>query len=224
MLSAPVFAQSVAGETKLGTDNDSVSYALGINLGADIGKSLKESKVYLSEELFTRGFFHGLKDSGAVLSADEIQNIIEMFQVKRQELLLAQNEAAATENREAGAAFLMRNRTQKDVKETASGLQYKVIKKGSGIKPGPVSRVTVHYKGRFLNGEVFDDSYERGEPAVFRLDEVITGWTEGLQLMSKGAEFILYISADLAYGDQVNDIVPPGSLLIFEIKLIDVQK
>lgn len=224
MFSAPVFAQSNAGEAKLGTEIDSVSYALGINLGVDISNSLKESNVYLSEELFAKGFLHGLKDSGAVLSADEIDALLTMFQVKRQQLLQEQSEVTATENREAGAAFLMRNRTQEGVKETASGLQYKVINKGRGTKPGPGSSVTVHYKGMFLNGEVFDNSYERGEPSVFRLDEVIKGWTEGLQLMSKGAEFILYIPADLAYGDQVNDIVAPGSLLIFEIKLIDVQK
>lgn len=211
-------------EVVLNESKDSLSYAFGVNLGKDIGSSLKNDNVELTPELFSQGFLHGLLDSGVILSENEIQKIIYGFQMKRQQEMMAKNANQAAPNRAAGEAFLTNNRTAEGVKVTASGLQYKVIKEGKGAKPGPASQVKVNYKGSLLSGEVFDSSYDRGEPAVLGLNQVIPGWTEGLQLMSPGAKYILYIPADLGYGDNVdpNGPIPAGSTLIFEVELLEV--
>ncbi len=126
-------------------------------------------------------------------------------------------------NIEEGELFLKRNSVKADVAVTASGLQYKVITEGSGDKPEANSTVNVHYEGRFLNGEVFDSSYERGEPISFPLGGVIAGWTEGLQLMMPGAKYELYIPYHLAYGKKGSPpVVPPCATLIFQVELLEV--
>ena len=109
------------------------------------------------------------------------------------------------------------------MKTTPSGLQYSVKTEGTGKQPTAKSTVTVHYEGRLLDGTVFDSSIKRGEPATFKLDGVIKGWTEGLQLMKEGGEYTLYIPAELAYGDKGNPSIPPNSVLVFDVKLIKVQ-
>jgi len=211
-------------EVVLTESKDSLSYAFGVNLGKDIGTSLKNDNVDLSPELFSTGFLHGLLDSGVVLSENELQKVIFAFQMKRQQEMMAKTAGQAAPNRAAGEAFMANNRSAEGVKETPSGLQYKVIKEGKGAKPGPQSKVKVDYKGTLLSGEVFDSSYERGEPAVLGLNQVIPGWTEGLQLMSPGSKYILYIPAELGYGDNVdpNGPIPAGSTLIFEVELLEV--
>ena len=108
--------------------------------------------------------------------------------------------------------------------ETASGLQYKVVKEGTGKKPLATDKVKVHYKGTLLDGTVFDSSYDRGEPITFPLNGVIKGWTEGLQLMSEGSKYILYIPSDLGYGDRgAGAQIKPGATLIFEVELLEVN-
>ncbi len=214
-----------AKEVELVESIDSLSYALGVNLGKDIGVSLKNDKVELSNEMFSQGFLNGLQDSGIVLTDNEIQKIMFNFQMARQQEMMAKGSAQAAPNRAQGDAFLANNRQAAGVKETASGLQYKVVKEGKGKKPSATSMVKVHYKGTLLDGTVFDSSYDRGEPAVFGLDQVIPGWTEGLQLMTPGSNYILYIPTDLAYGDNVdpNGPIPAGSTLIFEVELLEVM-
>ena len=129
------------------------------------------------------------------------------------------------DNKTLGREFLEQNAKNDSVVQTESGLQYMVLKEGTGAKPGPTDEVTVHYTGKLLNGTVFDSSVERGEPATFPLDKVIPGWTEGLQLMSEGAKYRLFIPSDLAYGSKgAGDQILPNSTLIFDVELIKVNK
>ena len=129
------------------------------------------------------------------------------------------------DNKTLGREFLEQNAKNDSVVQTKSGLQYMVLKEGNGAKPGPTDKVTVHYTGRLLDGTVFDSSVDRGEPATFPLDQVIPGWTEGLQLMSEGSEYRLFIPSELAYGSKgAGEQILPNSTLIFDVKLIKVEK
>ena len=129
------------------------------------------------------------------------------------------------DNLTLGREFLAENAKNDSVVQTESGLQYMVLKEGTGAKPGPTDTVTVHYTGKLLDGTVFDSSVERGEPASFPLDKVIPGWTEGLQLMSEGSEYRLFIPSELAYGSKgAGDKILPNATLIFDVQLIKVDK
>ena len=129
----------------------------------------------------------------------------------------------AESNKKAGAEFLAENAKKEGVKVTASGLQYRVITEGSGNKPVASSKVKVHYTGKLLDGTVFDSSVQRGEPIDFALNQVIPGWTEGVQLMTPGSKYEFYIPSDLAYGDRgAGNAIPPGAALIFEVELLAV--
>ena len=124
---------------------------------------------------------------------------------------------------EAGRSFLAENAKKPGVTTTASGLQYRVLNEGSGAKPSAQGEVEVHYKGTLIDGKGFDSSYERGEPISFLLNQVIPGWSEGVQLMSQGAKYEFYIPVDLAYGPQgIPGVIPPYSTLIFEVELLKV--
>lgn len=130
-------------------------------------------------------------------------------------------EQKAKTNKEAGEKWLAENKTKEGVQTTASGLQYKVITEGTGKKPKATDMVTVHYEGKTIDGKVFDSSYERGEPTQFPLNQVIKGWTEGVQLMSEGSKYELYIPSELAYGEEGNPAIEPNSVLIFTVELLD---
>lgn len=128
-------------------------------------------------------------------------------------------------NRRAGEAFLEQNAKRAEVTVLPSGLQYEVLQPGKGASPGPRDRVTVHYRGTLTDGREFDSSYRRGQPATFPLDRVIPGWTEGLQLMSVGAHYRLYVPPSLAYGArQAGPMIAPYSTLIFDVELLDVRR
>lgn len=136
----------------------------------------------------------------------------------------ANNKKLAIENTAIGKDFLLENKINEGVNETNSGLQYQVLQKGDGqINPSARSTVKVHYHGTLLDGSVFDSSVERGEPISFGLHQVIKGWTEGVQLMVVGDKFKFFIPAELAYGDRATGKISPGSLLIFEVELLDIK-
>ncbi|MBQ9821514.1 MAG: FKBP-type peptidyl-prolyl cis-trans isomerase [Muribaculaceae bacterium] len=129
------------------------------------------------------------------------------------------------DNKTLGREFMEQNAKNDSVVQTQSGLQYMVLKEGTGAKPSATDTVTVHYTGKLLDGTVFDSSVERGEPATFALDQVIPGWTEGLQLMSEGSEYRLFIPSELAYGSKgAGDKILPNATLIFDVQLIKVTK
>ena len=145
------------------------------------------------------------------------------FMSESEKVRKANMEAAYSNNKEAGIAFLEANKAVEGVQVTESGLQYKVVKMGKGKKPSATDRVKVHYHGTLIDGKVFDSSVERGEPATFGLNQVIPGWTEGLQLMPVGSKFTFYIPSELAYGDRETGEIEPYSALIFEVELLSIE-
>ncbi|MFT5802938.1 MAG: FKBP-type peptidyl-prolyl cis-trans isomerase [Patescibacteria group bacterium] len=198
---------------------DSLSYAIGKNLGAQLKTG--EVKVNVAATI------NGLNDVYAsTLKIDKVtaEKIMKTYTVQARQKEMDANAAKLKPNIEEGEAFLKENGTKEGVKTTESGLQYKVLTAGKGAKPAPTDRVLVHYEGRLLNGEVFDSSIERGEPIEFGLNQVIKGWTEGVSLMSPGAKYQLYIPYNLAYGMQGS---PPkiggGATLIFDVELLEVK-
>ena len=195
---------------------DKLSYVLGMSLG----QSLQASGV---DSLEFDDFLSGVKvifsGEDPKISAEQGNQILQAFQKEKEEAERAERK----KNLAAGQEFLKKNAEDTGVTVTASGLQYRVIKDGDGILPGPHSWVKCNYEGRLIDGKVFDSSYERGLPAKFGLDQVIPGWTEGLQLMKVGYKYEFYIPAELAYGDVgVPGAIPGNSTLIFTVELLGV--
>lgn len=194
---------------------DKLSYAWGLAMGQQLrGMGVKDLNV---EDYATavKAVFEGTESA---IPFEEAQTLInEYLQNLEEEMTKAA--------REAGEKFLEENKKNEGVKVTASGLQYVVEKEGEGAQPTATDEVTVHYTGKLLNGQVFDSSVKRGEPATFPLNRVIPGWTEGVQLMKEGAKYTFFIPSDLAYGPQgIPNAIPPHSTLIFEVELIKVIK
>lgn len=204
-----------ARQADLDTKIDSVSYALGYQNG----KFLTQQGIDdLNTEAFTAGLNTGLDDGEAQLDEMQAQQVIQSY---IQELSMQRG----SDNAQAGEAFLSENREKEGVEETESGLQYKVIEEGTGESPTADDVVRVNYEGRLMNGEVFDTSERTGGPVEFPLSGVISGWIEGLQLMSEGATYELYIPGELAYGPQPPQGSPigPNETLIFTVELIEVN-
>jgi FKBP-type peptidyl-prolyl cis-trans isomerase len=210
----------------LGSEIDSFSYYYGLSIGQFLTKDL--AQLDIKDGFATDKFMTGLAsslDGKEVVDQMIIQGFMQSFFMKKQADLQAKAEVQATENMEKGKTFLENNKNQPGVTTTGSGLQYQVISSGSGgISPANTDTVIVHYKGTLIDGTVFDSSIDRGEPAKFRLDNVIRGWTEGLQMMKVGDKWKFFIPSELAYGPQQTDAIGPNSTLIFEVELIDVIK
>jgi FKBP-type peptidyl-prolyl cis-trans isomerase FklB len=212
-----------SGDFEFKTHNDSVSYVIGANIGANVLGNITRDSLDLNHEALVQGFKDALAKIDTVYFTNaQKQEIMFKFQQDMQQQQMDKQMKAAVPNKEAGTAFLAENKKKEGVIETASGLQYKVIKEGTGKKPTAEDVVTVHYEGKLLDNTIFDSSYDRKEPATFPLNGVIKGWTEGLQLMKEGGIYELYIPSDLAYGDMGNQGIPGGSTLIFKVELIKV--
>ena len=205
----------------LETQKDRVSYALGYSLGSN----LKREGIDLDPQVFARAIEDLLNDRPTAMTEEEARTTWqqyqqELFQKKEQE-----RAAKAAENKSAGAAWLATNKEKEGVVQLESGLQYKVIKEGTGESPTANDTVQVHYRGTLIDGTEFDSSISRGQPATFNPTRVIKGWTEALQLMKEGSKWELYIPSDLAYGDAGQGAqILPGSTLIFEVELLKVNK
>ncbi|MCR4737552.1 MAG: FKBP-type peptidyl-prolyl cis-trans isomerase [Bacteroidales bacterium] len=198
------------------TKEQKISYAIGANFGTQV----KHDDVQLDMEAFMKGVRDGMAGQNQ-FSEQQMQEIFMQFQQDMQ----AKQANVANEEKAKGLKFLEENKKNPDVKVTASGLQYKVITEGKGEKPSATSKVTVKYTGKLIDGTVFDSTDKNGgEPISFGLNQVIRGWTEGLQLMPTGSKYIFYIPSDLAYGDQgAGGLIPGGATLIFEIELISFE-
>jgi len=198
------------------TQEEKNSYALGAN----VGESFRASKLDVTFDAFKEGFMDALKGENK-FTMEEMQACFEDIQKK----IEAKQKAEMDIEKERGRKFLAENKKRKGVNETSSGLQYEVIVMGTGAKPSTTDKVRVHYHGTTIDGEIFDSSVQRGEPIEFGLNQVIKGWTEGLQLMPIGSKYILYIPADLAYGEHSpSPMIKGGATLIFEVELLDIPK
>lgn len=193
---------------------DTVSYALGMYFG-NMVKSNNFGELNIKE--IQRAFMDVLNGKESMLTEQEAGTHIQSYAMKRMAYL-------AERNLEEGEQFMAANKEEEGVVETESGLQYKILMEGTGISPEESDTVEVNYKGRLLDGTEFDSSYERGESAVFPLNRVIKGWTEGLQYAKEGGKIELYIPSELAYGKRGAGPIPGNSTLIFEIELIKVSK
>ncbi len=210
---------------KVGTDAalnnqlDSVAYTIGMNFGAN----LKKDSVMIDIDVFAAGLRDALYGDSTLLTEKEATDVMRDFQMimqaKQQESMLTQS----AENKAKGDRFLQENKNKPGVKTTESGLQYIVIKEGTGKQPTSEETVKAHYHGTLLDGTVFDSSVEKGEPVDFLLNRVIPGWTEGVQLMKEGAKYKFFIPGELAYGQRG---APPqigaNETLIFEIELLEI--
>lgn len=198
---------------------DSLSYAIGVNIGSSIKKQLAELPDTLNSDLLLKAFVGVYKADTSVVMKNEVATAL------IQKYFTAEQEKQSTKDKEAGVAFLETNKKKPGVITTASGLQYEIISAGKGEKPTATDKVKVNYRGTLLNGKEFDSSYSRKEPAVFGVNQVIPGWTEALQLMTVGSKWKIYIPYNIAYGERgAGKDIKPYSTLIFEVELIDIVK
>lgn len=215
VVAAMAFTTACQKKVKLDTDAKKASYAIG----QQIGGNLKQQNIEFDADALAQA----LKDASAgknEMSKEDMQAAM----MKLQEMAMKKQQEAAEANAKTGKDFLEKNKSAAGVKVTASGLQYIMEKEGTGATPKKEDVVRVHYKGTLTSGEQFDSSYDRGQPAEFPVGGVIPGWTEALQLMKVGGKAKLFIPPELAYGPSGRPGIPPNSVLVFEVELMDIVK
>lgn len=218
-LISPLHAGDKVPELK--EQRDKAAYSIGVN----IGSSMKRDGVDVNLDALVAGLKDSFSGAKQQLSPEEQSASLQAFQQEMQTKMAGAQKAAGDKAKKSGDDFLAGNKSKEGVKTTASGLQYKVLAEGKGDAPKPTDKVTVNYRGTLIDGTEFDSSYKRGEPAVFGVDQVIPGWTEGLQLMKPGAKYQFFIPSNLAYGERgtPGGEIPGNSALIFEVELIKVN-
>jgi FKBP-type peptidyl-prolyl cis-trans isomerase FklB len=197
---------------------DSMSYALAVNIASDLSKNLKTlpNGAYNSD-LFLKAFNAVIKGDSVLFTVEQSQSILQTYFSAAQEKL-------SSEKKAEGTKFLTENAKNPAVQTTASGLQYIVLTEAEGPKPQATDKVKVHYEGTLVDGTKFDSSYDRGESIDFQLNQVIAGWTEGIQLMSVGSKYKFFIPYELAYGEQgAGGVIPPFATLIFTVELLEIN-
>lgn len=200
---------------------DKVSYALGLGIGQQL-KQMGATNLNIDD--FGKAIKDVLADEPLKVSHKEAQAIVQDYFREQEEKLNKQRMSQGKVAKDAGEQYLAANAKNEGVVTLPSGLQYKVLREGNGQKPKATDQVVCHYEGFLIDGTVFDSSYQRGEPATFALNEVITGWTEGLQLMQEGAKYRFFIPYRLGYGEGgAGTIIPPFSALIFDVELVEVK-
>lgn len=211
---------ATAAGTALSTETDKLSYSIG----SDLGKNFKRQSIEINPTVMAQGISDGLSGK-TKMTEEQMKDVLTKFQKDIMAKRAADMSKKAAENKEIGTKFLSENKAKSGVVALASGLQYKIIKNGSGQKPSKDDMVTVEYTGHLINGEVFDSTSKTGKPATFKLSQVIPGWVEALQLMPAGSTWEIYVPASLAYGERsVGGPIGPNETLIFNIHLISVEK
>src|SRR6266536_3179546 len=213
LLALPLFGQEKSPQLK--DQKEKVSYAIGMN----IGLNLSRQKVDINSDLLAAGIKDAITGKPQ-LTQDQVKDVMAQFEKDMEQ----KQKTAGEKNKADGAKFLEENKKKPGVKTTASGLEYKVEKEGTGAPPKPTDMVTVNYRGTLIDGTEFDSSYKRGQPATFPVNGVIKGWTEALQLMKVGSKYQLWIPSNLAYGERsVSPELGPNATLIFEVELTDAK-
>ena len=224
----PAAPAAQAGQVaELKTEKDKVSYGIGMN----IGNSIKQQGLTV-EDLSTEAFMTGLRDAlGGKKSRVELEELKVAFESYQKDLTArqeARQKALGEKNQKEGAAFLAQNKQRQGVKTLPSGLQYVVLKEGAGASPKATDTIRAHYRGKLINGEVFDESYkgeqptQDEEPLTIRADQVIDGWTEALQLMKVGSRWRLFLPSELGYKDSPSGPGGPNSVLVFDVELVGI--
>jgi len=215
--------EEMAKTIELKSEIDSVSYSIGLNMVANIKKDFTECNF----DAFVEGIKAGVEDTNYLITPEETQAVIQAYFQKKQEATQAEELKKSESVKIDGIAFLEANKTKEGVKVTPSGLQYIVLKEGTGAQPTATSNVEVHYHGTTPDGTVFDSSVERGQSISFGLNQVIPGWTEGVQLMKEGAKYKFFIPQNLAYGANApqggSGPIKPFMPLVFEVELIKIN-
>ncbi|MDH3745318.1 MAG: FKBP-type peptidyl-prolyl cis-trans isomerase [Acidobacteriota bacterium] len=209
--------------------DDRASYSIGVNMGMSLAAQAAPAFAVDMEYLF-QGIRDAMGETGTLMEEPEMastfQELQAVLKAKQEEVNAKQQEVrreAGETNKQEGAAFLEENGRRAEVTTLASGLQYEVLEDGSGEKPSASDRVSVHYEGQLIDGQVFDSSIKRGAPATFAVGGVISGWTEALQLMSVGSKWKLFIPSDLAYGERGSQSIGPNATLIFDVELLGIE-
>lgn len=218
-----LFAQNqepaVSSPVKLESTMEKGSYLIGHN----IGSQLKGDDVDADINALIAGIKDGLSGKDSQIPAKDARTVMQAFQKAVQDKASAKAKVAGEQNAKEAKEFLAKNAKKAGVKSTPSGLQYEVITAGDGATPKATDKVRTHYKGTLLNGEVFDSSYDRGEPAEFPVNGVIKGWTEALQMMKVGSKWKLYVPPDLGYGERgAGGAIGPNAALVFEVELLGI--
>ena len=196
------------------TELDTVSYSLGVSIGANIKSQGMDS---INVDAFAKAMKDSYADNTVISVDDANKHLQEYFQ--------GLQEKQVSKARQGGIDFLAANAKKDGITRLASGLQYEVLVEGNGAKPSATSKVTTHYHGTTIDGKVFDSSVDRGQPAQFGVNQVIAGWTEALQLMATGSKWRLFIPSDLAYGERgAGADIPPHAALVFEVELISIDQ
>ena len=216
-IAAPLYAGEA---TILKTPKEKSSYSAGV----DMARSVQRAGVDLDQETFIKGIRDGLSGGKLELSEEEIKANLAGLQAELQQKRVASAQKAGAENKKAGEAFLAENKTKPGVVTLPSGLQYKIIKEGTGRKPTATDTVECNYRGTLLDGGEFDSSYKRGTPASFPVNGVILGWQEALKLMPVGSKWQLFVPSNLAYGERSpGGPIGPNATLIFEVELLGIK-
>jgi len=217
---ASVLPAAAAQEKELESDQDKVSYLIGRN----IGQTIKQDGLDLDVETLVDGLRDGLAGNESKVTEAEAEKVMAAFQARMQAEAASKAEAEGKANAVAAEEFLTNNKKREQVTTTDSGLQYEILNKGEGPKPGAADTVSVHYHGTLLDGTVFDSSVKRGQPASFAVNQVIAGWTEVLQLMPTGSKWKVVIPSELAYGKNgAGSAIGPNETLVFEIELLAIE-
>lgn len=203
---------------KLESEDAKAAYSIGYMTA----KSMSAQIPNLDAKSYNKGFQDAYAKKEPTIKEEDMKTILMAYEQKIRKEMEEKQQKAAAEAVSKGAAYLAENAKKPNVKTTASGLQYEVIKEATGAKPTATSTVKVHYEGKLVDGTVFDSSLKRGEPISFPLNQVIPGWIEGLQLMSVGAKYRFVIPANIAYGEQGGGPIPPNSVLTFEVELLEI--